>query len=116
PRNITDTYQAMLDTVPPLRHAIEPMFTFGPIDNYTRTNTTNTDLKHTYYFKGGVDLSAHLYGIIRYANVQKGRQYQILDANFSQYVKMEADFRHYMKLSSNSTLASRVMGGFGYSY
>ena len=116
PRNITDTYQAMLDTVPPLRHAIEPMFTFGPIYNYTRTNTTNTDLKHTYYFKGGVDLSANLYGIIRGANVQKGRQYQILDANFSQYVKMEADFRHYMKLSSNSTLASRVMGGFGYSY
>ncbi len=116
PRNITESYQAMLDTVPPLRHAIEPVFTFGPIYNYTRTNTTNANLKHTYYFKGGVDLSANLYGIIRGANVREGRQYQILNANFSQYIKTEADFRHYMKLGVNSTLASRVMAGFGYSY
>jgi len=116
PRNITESYQAMLDTVPPLRHAIEPQFTFGPIYNYTRTNTMRTDLKHTYYFKGGVDLSANLYGLIRGANVRKGRQFQLLNANFSQYIKTELDFRHYMKLGANSTLASRAMAGFGYSY
>ena len=116
PRNITASYQEMLDTVPPLRHAIEPMFTFGPIYSYTQTNTANAALKNTYYFKGGLDLSANLYGIIRGANVLEGRQYQILDANFSQYVKIDADFRYYVKLSANATWASRVMAGFGYSY
>lgn len=116
PRNITDSYQAMLDTIPPLRHAIEPVFTFGPIYKYTQTNTTRTDLKHTYYFTGGFDLSANLYGIIRGANAKEGRQYQILNANFAQYIKTELDFRHYMKLGTNSTLASRAMAGFGYSY
>ncbi|MGK6350955.1 BamA/TamA family outer membrane protein [Parapedobacter sp. DT-150] len=116
PWNITDAYQALMDTVPPLRHAIEPQFTFGPIYQYTRTNTTQTELKHTYYFKGGVDLSANLYGIIRGANVREGRQYQIFNANFSQYVKLEADLRHYMRLGQNTQLASRIMAGVGYSY
>lgn len=116
PRNITESYQAMLDTVPPLRHAIEPQFTFGPIYNFTYTNSVNTDVKHGLYFRGGLDLSANLYGIIRGANVDKGRQYQIFNANFSQYVKVEADFRHYLRLGPNARLASRVMAGYGYSY
>ena len=116
PHNITESYQAMLDTVPPLRHAIEPQFTFGPIYNFTYTNSVSTDVKHGLYFRGGLDLSANLYGIIRGANVDKGRQYQIFNANFSQYVKVEADFRHYLRLGPNARLASRVMAGYGYSY
>jgi len=116
PRNITDSYQAMLDTIPPLRHAIEPTFTFGPIYNFTYTNTMRTERKHTVYFRGGLDLSANLYGIIRGANAREGRQYQIFNANFSQYIKLDLDFRHYMKLTQNATLASRAMAGFGYSY
>lgn len=116
PRNITESYQAMLDTIPPLRHAIEPVFTFGPIYYYTRTNTMRTDLKHTFYFKGGLDLSANLYGLIRGANAKEGRQYKIFDANFAQYVKAEADLRHYMKLGPNSILASRAMAGIGYTH
>lgn len=116
PRNITESYQAMLDTVPPLRHAIEPQFTFGPIYNFTYTNSMKADPKHGIYFRGGVDLSANLYGIIRGANVNKGRQYQIFNANFSQYVKIEADIRHYLRLGPNAKLASRAMAGFGYSY
>lgn len=116
PRNITESYQAMLDTIPPLRHAIEPQFTFGPIYYFTYTNSMKTDPKHGVYFRGGLDLSANLYGIIRGANVDEGRQYQIFNANFSQYVKIEADVRHYLRLGPNAKLASRAMAGFGYSY
>src|SRR5690606_32247241 len=65
PWNITDSYQRQLDTVPPLRHAIEPQLTFGPNYNFTYTNTMDALRKHTFYFKGGVDLSANLYGLIR---------------------------------------------------
>lgn len=116
PWNITDAYQELMDTVPPLRHAIEPQFTFGPIYNFTYTNTMRAERKHTFYFKGGIDLSANLYGLIRGANVDEGRVYQIFNANFSQYIKLEGDIRHYMRLGQNSQLASRIMGGFGYSY
>ncbi|WP_257669939.1 translocation and assembly module lipoprotein TamL [Parapedobacter tibetensis] len=116
PRNITDSYRAQMDTVPPLRHAIEPQLTFGPNYNFTYTNTMETSRQHTYYFKGGLDLSANLYGLIRGANINEGRVYQVFGTNFSQYVKIEGDVRHYMRLGKNSQLASRAIAGFGYSY
>lgn len=116
PWNITDSYQRQLDTVPPLRHAIEPQLTFGPNYNFTYTNTMDALRTHTFYFKGGVDLSANLYGLIRGANADAGRTYQVFGTNFSQYVKLEGDFRHYLRLGENSQLVSRAMAGFGYSY
>src|SRR5690606_28291117 len=54
--------------------------------------------------------------LIKGANYKTGDIYQIFDADFSQYVKIEGDFRHYVKLGPHSTVASRIMGGLGYSY
>lgn len=116
PRNITEWYQAQIDSIPVLRHAIEPTFTFGPNYVFTYTNTMDQSRTHNVYFKGGLDASANLYGLIRGSNYGEGRVYQIFNANFSQYVKIEGDFRHYLKLTSNSVLASRAMAGYGYSY
>lgn len=116
PRNITAWYQAQIDSIPPLRHAIEPAFTFGPKYTFTYTNTMQQHLKHNLYYKGGVDLSANVYGLIRGANYREGKVFQIFNANFSQYIKIDSDFRHYMKLGGNSVLASRIMAGYGYSY
>lgn len=116
PWNITDSYQAQLDTVPPLRHAIESQLTFGPNYNFTYTNTMEAHRTHTFYFKGGLDLSANVYGLIRGADIDAGQTYQVFGTNFSQYVKVEGDFRHYFRLGENSQLVSRAMAGFGYSY
>lgn len=116
PRNVTEWYQSQVDSLPYLRHAIDPTFTFGPKYMFTYTNTMQQHLKHTLYYKGGLDLSANVYGLIRGANYKEGKVYQIFNANFSQYVKIDSDFRHYMKLGTNSVLASRIMAGYGYSY
>lgn len=116
PRNITEMYQAQMDTIPTLRHAIEPQFTFGPNYNFTFTNTMDQTRRNTFYFKGGLDLSANLYGLIKGANYEEGRVYQIFNADFSQYVKVQGDIRHYLKLWGSSVLASRAMVGYGYSY
>lgn len=116
PQNISDDYRAMMDTIPSLRHTVEPQFTFGPNYNFTYTNTMKAELQHTYYFKGGLDLSANVYGLILGANYNEGRVYQLFNANFSQYIKVDGDFRHYYRLSPGLTLASRVMAGYGHSY
>jgi len=116
PRNITPEYQAQMDTVPTLKHAIEPQFSFGPNYNFTYTNTMDNTKKHTIYFKGGLDLSANTLGLIQGANINAGKQHKIFDAYYSQYIKTEFDFRHYMKITSNSQLASRVNIGYSYSY
>ncbi len=116
PRNITPEYEAQIDTIPTLRHAIERQFTFGPNYNFTFTNTMDEGRTHTQYFKGGVDLSGNVYGLIKGADYNAGRVYQIFNADFSQYIKAEADFRNYTKLTRNSQLAARAMFGYGYSY
>lgn len=116
PRNITDAYRAQMDTIPSLRHTVEPQFTFGPIYTFTFTNTMDAERTHSYYFRGGLDLSANVYGLALGANYRRGDVYQLFGANFSQYVKVEADFRHYLKLGPHSTVASRAMAGMGYSY
>lgn len=116
PRNITADYQAQIDTIPALKHTVEPQFTFGPTYTFTFTNTMDAQRKHTYYFQGGLDLSANLFGLIKGANHKEGRVYQLFGADFSQYVKTEGDFRHYMKLTTKSTLASRAFLGLGLPY
>lgn len=116
PQNISDDYRAMMDTIPSLRHTVEPQFTFGPTYNFIYTNTMNAQLTHSVYFKGGLDLSANVYGMILGANYKKGEVYNVFNARFSQYIKLDGDFRHYYKLGLNTTLASRLMAGFGYSY
>lgn len=115
-RNISDDYRAQMDTIPALRHTVEPQFTFGPTYNFTFTNTMEAQRKHTFYFRSGLDLSANVYGLIRGANYRDGRVYQLFNADFSQYIKVEGDLRHYLRLGTNTTLASRGFLGFGYSY
>lgn len=116
PQNITAEYQAQMDTVPTLRHAIEPQFSFGPTYNFTFTNTAEKDKKNTFYFKGGLDLSANTLGLIQGANINEGNQHKIFNAYYSQYVKLQADLRHYRKLGPNTVWASRISLGYSYSY
>jgi len=116
PRNISDSYRAQMDSIPSLRHTVEPQFTFGPTYRFTYTNTMDAERTPTYYFKGCLDLSGNVYGLIKGADYRTGDVYQLFNADFSQYVKVEGDFRHYFKLGRHSTVASRAMLGMGYSY
>ncbi|WP_140938560.1 translocation and assembly module lipoprotein TamL [Sphingobacterium lumbrici] len=116
PRNVTPEYEAQMDTVPTLRHIIEPQFSFGPNYNFTYTNTMQQEKKHTFYFKGGINLSGNVLGLIQAANIQKGNTKTLFNTVYSQFIKVEGDFRYYMKLSPNSQLASRIMIGTSYSY
>lgn len=116
PNGITDLYREQLDENPALRKAIEKQLIFGPNYSYTFTNTMRRRLRNTIYYKGSVDVSAPVTGLVTGANVEKGREREILGVPFSQYLKTEHDFRHYLKLGDNSQLASRIIGGIGYAY
>lgn len=116
PRNISNSYREQMDTVPVLKHIIEPQFSFGPNYSYTYTNTMNNSLKNTYYFKGGINTSGNILGLIQGANYKKGNTKELFNTVYSQFVKVEADFRHYLKLGENKQLASRIMVGTSYSY
>lgn len=116
PGAINPDYEQQIENNPQLKHAIERQFTFGPNYYFTFTNTMDTYRKNTQYFRGGIDLSGNIYGLIKGANYNEGKIYRLLNTDFSQYIKVEADFRNYTKIGQKSQIAARAMMGYGYAY
>lgn len=115
PRNISDAYRAQMDTVPTLRHIVDPQFSFGINYSYTFTNSMETTRKHTFYVKTGLNTAGNVLGLIQGANFDEGAK-EIFGTPYSQFIKAEVDFRHYLKLTHTSQLVSRVMVGLSHSY
>ena len=72
--------------------------------------------RNTIYYRGMLDLSANLTGLISGANVKKDKQKEIFNIPYSQYAKMEHDFRFFHKISRKSSLATRIIGGIALPY
>lgn len=116
PQNVTDLYMGYAKGNPSLERVVEKQLIFGPSYTFTYTNTMKQDKKHTFYYRGNLDFSGNITGLIMGANVEDGAEKNILGVPFSQYVKTEHDIRHYMKLSKTAQLVSRFHGGIGYAY
>ncbi|NBL64179.1 BamA/TamA family outer membrane protein [Flavobacterium sp. NST-5] len=99
---------------PALARVIEDQLIFGPNYSYTYTNTMERRRKNTFYYKGSLDLSATITGLIAGGNPDDPKK--VLGVPFSQFAKMEHEFRHYLRLGRNSQLASRVIAGVGVPY
>ncbi len=115
PEKITEKYKEQMADNPSLARIVEKQLIFGPTYSYTFTNTM-LPLKHTVYYKGQLDLSANLTGLISGANYEKGQQKEILGVAYSQYVKTEHDIRYYLKLNEKSQFAARFIAGYALPY
>ncbi len=117
PRSITPEFQDSLDHNITLARSIEKQFIIGSIYNYNYNSQALPNNKRSnYYFNGNFDVSGNIIGLATGANVDTGKQKNILGIPFSQYIRGEADFRHYLKIGRRSTLASRALAGVGYAY
>lgn len=114
--NISAEYQLQADSILSLQRVIDKQLIFGPSYSYTYTTTAETQKKNTIYFKGQVDLAGVAAGLFKKGDVLNGDTARIFKVPFSQYFKIENDFRHYIKLGAKSTVASRVITGFGLPY
>ncbi len=116
PQNVTALYQSQIAANPSLEKVIDKQLIFGPTYSYTYTNTMDKRKKNTVYYKGSLDLSGNIAGLVTAANVEKGEAVKVFNVPFSQFIKVENEFRHYLKLSENSQLASRLIAGVGFAY
>lgn len=121
PEKVTDLYYSQIYDEfgnvknPTLKRVVEKQLIFGPRYSYTYT-TTMLPRTNTMFYKGTLDLSANLTGLISGANVEKGKQKEIFNIPYSQFAKMEHDFRFYHKISDKSSIATRFIGGIAYPY
>ncbi|OOV26373.1 hypothetical protein BXU11_12860 [Flavobacterium sp. LM5] len=111
PQNVTELYLNEVDINPSLGKVIERQLIFGPTYSYTYSNTAQKRKKNTIYYKGTVDLSAAVTGLIAGANIDKKDALKVFGVPFSQYVKFENEFRHFLKLGKETQLASRIIVG-----
>ena len=117
PSNINPVYQDSLDKNITLARAIEKTFIIGPTYNFNYNSQAKPNKNtNNYYFNGNVDLSNNILGLVTGANINKGKQVDIFNVPFAQYVRFEADFRHYLRFNDNSLLASRITSGAGFAY
>lgn len=114
--NVTDLYLDQIDDFPALSRVIERQLIFGPTYSFTYTNTMETGKTNTFYYKGSVDLSANIAGLVTGANVKEGDTAKLFQVPFSQFAKMEHDFRHYFRFNPRNQLASRIIIGTGLPY
>ncbi len=116
PVNVTPLYDSLVSVFPNLQRAIDRQFTFGPTYKFTYTNTMEAARTHTSFFRGDVDASANITGLLMGSDLAAGRVDSIFNAPFSQYIKADVEYRHYVKLGVHRQLAGRAMFGYGYSY
>lgn len=121
PQNVTEEFNDQIYDEfgniknPTLARVVEKQLIFGPRYSYTYT-TTMLPRTNTIFYKGSLDLSANLTGLISGADVKKDKQKEIFNIPYSQFAKTEHDFRFYHKFSEKSSLATRLIAGIAYPY
>ncbi len=116
PQNVTELYQETAQGNPSLERILDKQLIFGPTYYFTYSNTTQQRKKNTFYYRGGLDLSGNIVGLLMKADSEKGEEKSILGVPFSQYIRTEHDIRHYRKLGKSAQFVSRIHAGIGYSY
>ena len=111
PKDITDLYKEQVALNPSLKKVIIKQLIFGP--TYTYTYDTEIDLRkvNTVYYRGGIDLSGNVYGLVSGANIKKGDTVKVLGIPFSQFIKFQHEFKYAHKFNKNSLLKSRIIIG-----
>ena len=116
PQNVTELYKQQAANNVSLRNVIEKQLIFGPTYSFSYTNTMNKKLKNSIFYKGSIDLSGNIAGLITGANIKKGDTIKILGIPFSQYLKLHHEFKHNYKISEISQISSRIIVGAAFAY
>ena len=116
PQNVSQIYKDQIVINPTLSRVVEKQLIFGPTYSYTYTNTMQKKRISTIFYKGGLDFSGIITGLITGANAKKGDTVNVLGIPFSQYIKVNNEFKHNYKLGKDSQLASRIIAGAGFSF
>lgn len=116
PSNITDLFREQLIENSSLKNVIAKQLIFGPTYSYTYNTEMNKRSKNTFYYKGAIDFSGNIYGLVSGADIKKGDTLKVLGVPFSQFIKVQNEFKHTYKFSKNAELKSRIIVGAGFAY
>ena len=101
-----DVSQEYLDQIAQdssLARVIEEQLIVGPEYTFTYNNTISPKKANGVYFRGNINLSNNILGLIQGADAKNDNIKSILSVPYSQFLRFEQDVRYYRKLSSKTT-------------
>lgn len=117
--NVSEEYLRLIQADTLLARIIEEQLIIGPSYTYTYTNTIDLKKRNGFYYRGHLDLSGNLLGLLQGANAKNGAVRKLFDVQYSQFFKMEHDLRYYRRLGTGNTQrvwVNRLNIGFGLPY
>ncbi|MEP7107285.1 MAG: BamA/TamA family outer membrane protein [Ferruginibacter sp.] len=112
-RNLTDTFAKEAIRNPALLANVYSELILGSVYSYT-FNTANPFEKKQLYFKGSLDLSGNIAGLL--SGASQPRQKELFNVPIAQYAKADIDLRYQIKLRNNSDWINRMLVGIGIPY
>ncbi|MBT1699542.1 BamA/TamA family outer membrane protein [Fulvivirgaceae bacterium PWU4] len=124
--NVSSEFYDLLVLNPSLAISLQDQFILGSRYAYTisRANDKPNDSfeadewrSNRFYFKGGIEQAGNLLELLlRKANENEERPYQILGSPYSQYIKGDVDVRYYWRLHARHWVVFNAIAGVGYAY
>lgn len=110
-RNISEAFQAKMDTIPAIRNSYQETFIEGEAIEYVINTEGRNKRKHAYLRLAGEEAGALLSGTKGLAELLGTK----LGFNHAKYVRFDFDARQYL-MSRNASLALHFYGGVGIPY
>ncbi|MEI9935062.1 MAG: BamA/TamA family outer membrane protein [Ferruginibacter sp.] len=112
-RNITDSFYAAAQIDPSILLNVYSEAILGTYYSYLVHNA-NPKAPNQFFFKGGIELSGNIAGLI--SNAKTPRQKQIFGTPFAEYTKLDAEIIYSRLLSDKSSWANHFQIGIGIPY
>ena len=112
-RNVTDSFYAVAKLNPSILLDVYSEIILGSFYSYTFTTINPTD-PNQWYFKGGVDVSGNIAGLI--TGARDTRQKTIFGTPFAQYVKGDAELTYRRILNKKLQWVNHFAIGIGMPY
>lgn len=112
-RNTTPEFDEILSEDARLKESFDDVLIAGLQYYFTYSNQAGIEDRRWKYFRGELETSGTLLGLI--AGGSSGDQGQVGGIDFAQYVKLTLDYRRYWPLGSGD-IAARIITGAGLAY
>lgn len=99
---------------PVLRTSLENQYIIGLNYNFTYNDQVDNSRRNNIYFSGDLETAGNVAGLFTSKN-DLGKK-TLFGTALSQFIRLEGDVRNYYKVNKNTTWASRLNVGYGYSY
>ena len=119
--NRTQIFNDLLSSNPFLKNSFNEQFIIGQTYSYTYNNQLEKERKNHLYFKGSIDLSGNVVGLVQSLftrhTATPETPYTLFGTPYSEYYKFDIDLRKYFNANDQgASFANRLIVGIGFPY